>query len=209
MNIIILSLLFISQTISTFVLKWWGHHCWLVCAIFLPSNTNLIDINQTYHWIVIEYGSSVNNLTFLAMLRGWSTDAVWKHFANSLSTETWRHNPFLNGSQCTYMYGIRPALHKHGNLEFMNNITETHPPLLPHWYKSSVNESKGVSRGLLVHPKPKTCLIESSNILWLCIITLSALSDHLFFEFRISRLTLQIWYCGKTLRAPHFYPPSP
>lgn len=101
MNIIILSLLFISQTISTFVLKWWGHHCWLVCAIFLPSNTNLIDINQTYHWIVIEYGSSVNNLTFLAMLRGWSTDAVWKHFANSLSTETWRHNPFLNGSQCT------------------------------------------------------------------------------------------------------------
>lgn len=148
-----ISLLFISQKISTFVLKWWGHHCWLVCAIFLPSNTNLIDINQTYHWIVIEYGSSVNNLTFLAMLRGWSTDAVWKHFANSLSTETWRHNPFLNGSQCTYMYGIRPALHKHGNLEFMNNITETHPPLLPHWYKSSVNESKGGVKGTFSPPK--------------------------------------------------------
>lgn len=50
-----------------------------------------------------EYESSVNNLTFSAMLRGWSTDAVWKHFATSLSTETWRHNPFLNGSQCTCM----------------------------------------------------------------------------------------------------------
>lgn len=153
MNIIILSLLFISQKfphlfwndegiIADWSVRFFCHQI----LLWLTSIKHII-------WIVIEYGSSVNNLTFLAMLRGWSTDAVWKHFANSLSTETWRHNPFLNGSQCTYMYGIRPALHKHGNLEFMNNITETHPPLLPHWYKSSVNESKGGVKGTFSPPK--------------------------------------------------------
>lgn len=156
-------------------------------------------------WIVKEYGSSVNNLTFLAMLRGWSTDAVWKHFANSLSTETWRHNPFLNGSQCTY-------IQRYTSMGIWNLWTILQKHIL-RYYLIGTNHQwtsrKGVSRGLLVHPKPETCLIESSNILWSCIITLSALSDHLFFEFRISRLTLQIWYCGKTLRAPRSIHPLP
>lgn len=195
-------LLFISKKTFTCVSKWWGHQRLLVCAIFSviksyfdwhPSN---ISLNCNKEW-------NCKQTYLFGHARGWSTDAVWKHSAASLSTETWRHNPFLNGSQCSCMEsGQHHTSMGTWNLwTTLQNISSAITSLV-----QIISELvEGGVKGEFSPPKPETCLTESSNIVWSCITTLSALSDHLFFEFRISRLTLQISYCGKTLRAPHFY----